>query len=329
MTATLPELRPLHQEREHPTPCDAERVQKAEPLLDRLRTSPLFANYRQAFEEATDMPLWLEAPAYGTHGPPAGVIQCPSDRINQFCRRVFWTARPCQACVNTHRLLAADSSKKAITVECFAGLQVTAVPIRLGTQLLGYLRTGQVFVKKPAEEAFHRVAETLMEDDSVTPRDLAYVRQLFFSSAVVEGRRYASMVELLVFFAEQLAALAGRQMICPTEEWPDPVRKVAAYLQRRYDHEHSLDELAQVAGLSAHHLCQVFKEAVGMTMTEFLNRERIHQAKKRLLSRYARISEVALEVGFGSLSQFNRCFMRYAGESPTAYRQRMGAVKSA
>jgi AraC-like DNA-binding protein len=60
-----------------------------------------------------------------------------------------------------------------------------------------------------------------------------------------------------------------------------------------------------------------------MTTTEFVNRERVLDAKKRLLSRYARVSEVALDVGFGSLSQFNRAFARYAGESPTEYRRRL------
>ncbi len=314
-----------------PKPPESDRFEatttETEALLQRLRRNPVFLKYQGAFEVAAGMPLWLEAPADGSKGPPLGGRECPSEHINPFCRKIFWTEHPCQACLDAHSLLSAMPEEKASTVECFAGLQVTAVPIWLGRRLLGYLRTGQVFTKAPTEEVFTAVAATLAEDDSLNTHDLDYVRDLYFTGSSVEGGRYAAMVQLLVFFAEQLAAIVDRHLKGHSEDWPDPVRKVAAFMQRQFAEEHTLDDLARVAGLSANHLCGVFKEAAGMTMTEYLNRERIHQAKKRLLSRYARVSEVCLDVGFGSLSQFNRCFTRYAGESPTAYRQRMGGSK--
>lgn len=269
------------------------------------------------------MPLWIEAPAGAGDGPPVGARECPSEHINPFCQKIFWSDNPCQACLDAHNQLAAAPNEKVATLECFAGLKVTAVPIWQGQRILGYLRTGQVFTKEPEAHDFARVSVLLQEDDDIGPRDLEHLQELYFQGPATDGEHYEAMVQLLVFFAEQLAAIASRQAVAQAAEWPEPVRKVAAFMQRRYAHDHTLDDLAQVAGLSAHHLCAVFKEAVGITMTEYLNRERIHQAKKRLLSRYARVSEVCLEVGFGSLSQFNRCFLRYAGESPTAYRQRV------
>ena len=60
-----------------------------------------------------------------------------------------------------------------------------------------------------------------------------------------------------------------------------------------------------------------------MTFTEYVNRKRVEWAKVALLKPHARVTEVAFAVGYQSLSQFNRSFLKYAGESPTQHRKRM------
>ena len=57
-----------------------------------------------------------------------------------------------------------------------------------------------------------------------------------------------------------------------------------------------------------------------MGFSEFLGRARIENAKQSLANSVLSISEVADLTGFGSLSQFNRTFRRYAGCSPKEYR---------
>ena len=47
---------------------------------------------------------------------------------------------------------------------------------------------------------------------------------------------------------------------------------------------------------------------------------RIEKAKEQLLKPNSRVSEVAYEVGFQSLTHFNRVFKKLSGESPSAYR---------
>lgn len=296
-------------------------------LFQMLAQSDALNEYRAAFEQATGMPLWLEAPADSsaspTPGAPAASPDCPSDKINPFCRKVFWTDAPCQACLDAHSLLAAAPGEKASTIQCFAGLQVTAVPVWLGNRVLGYLRTGQVFAEPSRPDDFNKVVAVLRREEGYRERDLEPLRELFLAAPSVGTDRYAALVQLLVFFAQQLSGLAERLLRAGQDSQPEAVKKACAHMRRHFDREITLDELSRAAGVSAHHLCAVFKESTGVTMIEYLNRERILQAKKRLLSRYARISEVALDVGFGSLSQFNRCFAKYAGESPSEYRRRV------
>ena len=75
--------------------------------------------------------------------------------------------------------------------------------------------------------------------------------------------------------------------------------------------------------MSAFYFCKVFKSATGLTFTHYVARSRIERTKQMLLNPHTRISEAAYEAGFQSLSQFNRVFRRFAGESPTSYRARI------
>jgi AraC-like DNA-binding protein len=67
----------------------------------------------------------------------------------------------------------------------------------------------------------------------------------------------------------------------------------------------------------------MFKQSTGMTFTDYLARLRVEKVKSLLLNPHIRISEAAFQVGFQSLSQFNRVFRKVAGESPTTYRERV------
>jgi AraC-like DNA-binding protein len=51
-----------------------------------------------------------------------------------------------------------------------------------------------------------------------------------------------------------------------------------------------------------------------------LSRVRLEKAKTLLLNPHLRISEIAYDVGFQSLTHFNRMFRKIVGESPTHYR---------
>jgi AraC-like DNA-binding protein len=63
----------------------------------------------------------------------------------------------------------------------------------------------------------------------------------------------------------------------------------------------------------------------GINFTDYVARLRIERARNLLLNPNLRISEIAFEVGFQSLTHFNRVFKRILGESPTEYRSHLAA----
>lgn len=76
---------------------------------------------------------------------------------------------------------------------------------------------------------------------------------------------------------------------------------------------------------STFYFCKLFKKATGLTFTDYLSRVRIEKAKNLLLNPNLRVSEIAYEVGFQSLTHFNRMFRKLAGQSPTHYRAALAA----
>jgi AraC-like DNA-binding protein len=82
----------------------------------------------------------------------------------------------------------------------------------------------------------------------------------------------------------------------------------------------SLDELASAAGLSSFQFLRAFRALTGVTPHQFVLRTRLRAAAARIAGDDARIIDIALESGFGDLSNFNHAFRAEFGVTPTAFR---------
>jgi AraC-like DNA-binding protein len=89
-----------------------------------------------------------------------------------------------------------------------------------------------------------------------------------------------------------------------------------------------LAEVCRTLNVSTFHFCRTFKQTTGLTFVEYLNRVRIENAKGLLHKSDLRISEIAYEVGFQSITHFNRVFRKLAGHSPTMFRSRLAKSDS-
>ena len=81
-----------------------------------------------------------------------------------------------------------------------------------------------------------------------------------------------------------------------------------------------LEEIARALNVSTFHFCRIFKQATGLTFVAYLSRLRVEKAKILLQDKNLRITEICYEVGFHSLTHFNRIFRKLVGSSPTEYR---------
>lgn len=82
----------------------------------------------------------------------------------------------------------------------------------------------------------------------------------------------------------------------------------------------SISDLARECGISARHLIRTFKNTEGVTLSDYIARERISRAKRRLASGAVLVKEIAGECGFGSAASFSAAFRKATGKTPKEFR---------
>lgn len=107
------------------------------------------------------------------------------------------------------------------------------------------------------------------------------------------------------------------------------LEQVTRLVAEQYARPIALREAAAVANLTEVAFCRAFKRATRLTFTQFVNRYRVHEAQRLLLTGRT-VTEAAFACGFDSLSYFNRVFRGVTGENPLAFRRRhRGAPRAA
>ncbi len=96
---------------------------------------------------------------------------------------------------------------------------------------------------------------------------------------------------------------------------------VYTYIHAHYNETPDVNEVAANVYLSTPAFCRYFKKQTNLTFTEFVNQYRITQAKTLLLQGNS-VTESCYEVGFESLSYFNKLFKKITGENPSVFKKR-------
>lgn len=94
------------------------------------------------------------------------------------------------------------------------------------------------------------------------------------------------------------------------------VKSTMIYLADHFAEPQSLEELADLSGISKHHLARLFKQYTGESVFSHLIRLRLRHAEAAL-SGGAGVTEAALAAGFESLSYFSRTYKRFYGHAPS------------
>jgi AraC family transcriptional regulator len=99
------------------------------------------------------------------------------------------------------------------------------------------------------------------------------------------------------------------------------VTRAVRKIEQHPDAVFTLTTLAQHAGLSPYHFLRLFARVTGVTPHQYILRTRLREAACRLASDRTKILDVALDCGFGDVSNFNRTFRSEFGYGPRAYRR--------
>lgn len=100
------------------------------------------------------------------------------------------------------------------------------------------------------------------------------------------------------------------------------VEKAKHYLTDHLTQEIRTEDIAEAVGLSPYHLSRLFKTHTGLTMREYLARERIEAAKQLLATTDRTIPQIASLLRFCDQSYFTMVFRRQTGQTPGEYRNK-------
>ena len=142
--------------------------------------------------------------------------------------------------------------------------------------------------------------------------------------AAAEGKSEVGLDEVGVMLAVRfLESLCGGQRRAAEARVCDRRRAVEAarWIDANSHESIDLESAAAEFGLSPFHFLRLFAKVLGVTPHQYLIRSRLRRAARLLADDTRSITEVALDVGFGDLSNFVRTFRRAAAMSPRSFRQ--------
>lgn len=284
-------------------------MKTSEELIATLACSDMFHDYEHAFVAATGMPLALR---------PVATWQLPfRNRVgkNPFCALMAEQSGTCAACLQLQEPLTQEARHAPATRTCAYGLCEAAVPVKLGSQTIGYLQTGQVLRQPPTEAAFQSAVAQAARRGVVL--DQAPARQSYFQTPVVSPKKLKAVTGLLTVFADHLAMKSNALAVQSAHTELPIIAEAKRFIGAHCTEILSLDQVSSSVNLSRFYFCKQFRKATGLSFTEFVSRTRVEKAKQLLLNPNLRISEIAFAVGFQSISHFNRMFKRIVGHAPT------------
>lgn len=281
-------------------------------LLETLSRSEMFQNYQRSYSEMTGLPISLR-PIESWQLPLHG-----KRKENSFCALMAEKSRTCAACLLMQEELGKAACNGPATITCSFGLCEMAVPVKLGERTIGLLQTGQVIRQTPTDALFQKAVTKARELGVDIETDAAH--EAFLATPVASQKKLESATTFLGIFADHLSMVSNQIMVQQANAEPPLITKAKKFIEEHITEDLTLSQVAQVVHTSVFYFCKQFSKYTGTTFTEYVSRLRVEKAKNLLLNPNLRISEIAFEVGFQSLTHFNRVFKGVTGQSPTEYR---------
>lgn len=131
----------------------------------------------------------------------------------------------------------------------------------------------------------------------------------------------ASLQKLLITMGTESQALLSYQVNSNALDQKDIFELLVKYLHKHYRQEISFQEIASKFGFSAEYLGKIFKKYSGLTLSKYLTRLRMNEAKHLLVSHpNMEIQKIGELVGYKDSFYFSRAFKSHTGIQPSEYR---------
>lgn len=136
-----------------------------------------------------------------------------------------------------------------------------------------------------------------------------------------EFLNYLLVLELFVLISRALKMEWENSIKNKSPKLKELIQAAVNYINNNYERDISLTDISKYVFLSSSYFTRAFKEEMGVSPINYLLTVRIERAKELLRESDAKISDIALSVGFSNQQRFNDIFKKYTKKTPLQYRK--------
>lgn len=243
-------------------------------------------------------------------------VKAKSTRYNPYCAAVRKKDEGRERCAmsDDELIRKCGRSKQPEINVCHGGLVNIAAPIMYEENVVGYvffssLRSG------PLENAVSHLGDLSI--------DLEEMKSHYECIQVYDEKRFKSIINLAVMLAQHIILA---KMIRPSAD--ENLQRAKSYIKYNLAKDLSIKNISAGTNISKSVLYRLFAKYFGCTVTEYVNRKRIEEAGRLLVSTGYSVAEIAEKVGFSSVVHFRTMFKKINGTTPLHYRKEMRKVSA-
>lgn len=105
------------------------------------------------------------------------------------------------------------------------------------------------------------------------------------------------------------------------QKLPPDIDRVMGYIQENIEELLTIDELSEITGLSQSRFKHKFREHIGSSPIDYINRQKVEKAKEMILEAVS-MKDVGYQLGYSSPAYFSHVFKKYTRMTPMEYRKK-------
>ncbi|WP_208590283.1 response regulator transcription factor [Gracilibacillus suaedae] len=138
--------------------------------------------------------------------------------------------------------------------------------------------------------------------------------------------RTTSITELKIEVWNWIDQLLEKTTMIELQDEQDQIATAKEWILDHLDKQITINRIAQQVFMNPTYFCQQFKNETGVTVHDFVTKERMKQARKLVIEDAYKIGEIARKVGYSDTKYFSKLFKQHYGETPSKYKVRLSAV---
>ncbi len=281
------------------------------PFLKRSVDKEVLKQIINSFTDLTD----INVSCFGVEGEP---VAGSDKHMCSFCAKIREHpdfSEGCRIC-DREAFKKSEAKKGLYLYKCHMQLWEAAIPIFIQNSVAGFMMLGQV---KDAD------------DDHNNDRELVFakLKEKFSGEALKAiGKEYEAIMPMNIKKIQSAAKMleimtsyiANNEVIHVFDM--EAVEKAKSYINENLHRSISTSTVAKAIRHNASYLSALFRRDMDMTVTEYIEQQRLAIAKQRLTMTTKSIKEIACEVGYVDQNYFSRVFKKHVGMNPSSYRNK-------